>query len=110
MAIFSVILLTVAPPGFSGEAGGHLVKVDQREILLRSVELFLNRENVKQIQVIFTVEAAEEGKRKFGAHLGFTGVKVATGGPKWLDQMAAGKDKLIAETTHVVIHDAARPC
>ena len=47
MAVFSVLLLTAPPPGLSGEAGGSLVKIDGREALLRSVELFLNRENVK---------------------------------------------------------------
>jgi 2-C-methyl-D-erythritol 4-phosphate cytidylyltransferase len=110
MATFSVIILTVPPAGLASEANGHLVKVDQREILLRSVELFLNRDNIKQVQVVFMAEAMEESKRKFAAHLSFSGVKILTGGPKWMDQIAAAKDKIAAEATHVVVHDAARPC
>jgi len=47
MAVFSVLLLTAAPP--SQEAGGAFVKIDGRESLLRAVELFLNRENIKQM-------------------------------------------------------------
>ena len=112
---FSILILTVTPPGLPAETGGMaagappFVKIDGREALLRSVELFLNRDNVKQIQLVFQEADAEEGKRKFGAHLGFSGVKLVTGGPKWLDQIAAGAKNLSAEVTHVIVHDAARP-
>jgi len=109
MAVFSVLVLTAAPPGLASEAGGAYVKIDGREALLRSVELFLNRESVKQIQLAVLPEALEEAKRKFGAHLGFSGVKLISGGPKWVDQIKAAGDKISADATHVVVHDAARP-
>src|SRR5205823_7179586 len=106
---FSVLLLTAAPPGHGAEAGGAYVKIDGREALLRSVELFLNRENIKQIQLVFDPDMMEEGKRKYGGHLSFSGVKIVPGGPRWMDQLAAGAEKVSAETTHVIVHDAARP-
>jgi 2-C-methyl-D-erythritol 4-phosphate cytidylyltransferase len=109
MAIFSVLLLTAPPPGQGSEAGGPFVKIDGREALLRSVELFLNRENVKQIQIVFQLEALEEAKRKYGGHLSFSGVKVLTGGPKWVDQLAAAAEKISQDATHVIVHDTARP-
>lgn len=109
MAEFSVLLLTAPPPGYGAEAGGAFVKIDGRESLLRSVELFLNRDNIKQIQLVFTADAMEEAKRKFGGHLGFSGVKIVTGGPGWMDQLAAGAEKLSSDASHVIIHDAARP-
>lgn len=109
MANFSVIICTVAPEGALPDNNGYMVKVDQREVLLRTVELFLNRENIKQVLVVFTPEAAEEGKRKFGPHLSFSGVKAATGGPKWIDQMVAAAEKISPDATHVIVHDAARP-
>jgi 2-C-methyl-D-erythritol 4-phosphate cytidylyltransferase len=109
MAVFSVLVMTAAPPGLAGEAGGAYVKIDGREALLRSVELFLNRENVKQIQLAVLPDMMEEAKRKFGAHLGFSGVKLISGGPRWLDQIKAAGDKISADATHVVVHDAARP-
>jgi 2-C-methyl-D-erythritol 4-phosphate cytidylyltransferase len=114
-ATFSVLILTATPPGFPAETGGMsggagpFIKIDGREALLRSVELFLNRDNVKQIQLVFLPDDAEEAKRKFGAHLGFSGVKLVSGGPRWLDQVAAGAEKLSPEATHVIVHDAARP-
>jgi 2-C-methyl-D-erythritol 4-phosphate cytidylyltransferase len=108
-AVFSVVVLTAAPPGLGEDAGGAYAKIDGRESLLRAVELFLNRGNVKQVQIVFTPDMLEEGKRKFGGHLSFAGVKVASGGPRWIDQLAAGAAKIPAEATHVVVHDAARP-
>lgn len=109
MAIFSALVLTAAPAGLAAEAGGAFLKIDGREAILRSVELFLNRDNVKQVQVAFLPEEAEEGRRKYGPHLGLFGVKVLTGGPRWIDQIAAALEKITREATHVIVHDAARP-
>ncbi|HEX2971508.1 MAG TPA: 2-C-methyl-D-erythritol 4-phosphate cytidylyltransferase [Tepidisphaeraceae bacterium] len=109
MATYSVLLLTAPPPTQNAEAGGAFVKIDGRESLLRSVELFLNRDHIKQIQVCFLPADMEEAKRKYAPHLSFSGVKVMTGGPRWIDQIVAAADKIASECTHVLIHDAARP-
>jgi 2-C-methyl-D-erythritol 4-phosphate cytidylyltransferase len=107
--MFSVLVLTATPPGLGAEGGGAYLKIDGREAILRSVELFLNRDNVKQVQVVFLPDETEEGRRKYGPHLGLFGVKVLTGGPKWVDQIAAAAEKIVPEATHVIVHDAARP-
>jgi len=109
MPMFSVVILTAAPPGQAAEAGGAYVKVDGREALLRSIELFLNRDNVKQIQLAVLPDVLEEAKRKYGSHLSFSGVKILSAGPRWSDQIAAAAEKVSAEATHVLLHDAARP-
>ena len=109
MAKFSVLLCSALPPGTSGEAGGAFVKVDGREALLKSVELFLNRDNVAQVQIVFSPEGYEEAKRKYAPHLGLFGVKMLNGGPRWIDQIAAAAGKIAPEATHVILHDAARP-
>ena len=109
MASFSVLILTAAPPGMAIEAGGAYVKIDGREALLRSVELFLNRDNVKQITVVVLPDMLEEAKRKYGGHFGFSGVKMTSGGPKWMNQIHAGNQTLSPDATHVIVHDAARP-
>jgi 2-C-methyl-D-erythritol 4-phosphate cytidylyltransferase len=107
---FSVLIVTAAPPGLAVEASGSFVKIDGREALLRSVELFLNRENVKQIQVAVAADYMEEAKRKYGGHFGFSGVKlVSASDAKWMNQVAAGGKKIIPDATHVILHDAARP-
>lgn len=109
MAAFSVVVVTAAPPGQAAEAGGAFAKVDGREALLRSIELFLNRDNVKQIQLIVQPDELEDAKRRYASHLGLMGVKLGSGGPRWFDQIAVAAQKLSAEATHVLVHDAARP-
>jgi 2-C-methyl-D-erythritol 4-phosphate cytidylyltransferase len=109
MAIYSVILLTAPPPGHPGESGGAYVKIDGRESLLRAVEMFLNRDNVKQIQLVVPKETAEDAKKKFGANLGFSGVKLVAAGSKWMEQIQAAGKSIAGEASHVILHDAARP-
>jgi 2-C-methyl-D-erythritol 4-phosphate cytidylyltransferase len=110
MSEFAVVLLTAPPPGQLSEAGGAFVKIDGRESLLRCVELFLNRDNIKQIQLAFAADTMEEAKRKYGGHLSFSGVKLcSSAGPKWSDQIAAAAEKVAEGATHVIVHDAARP-
>ena len=107
-ATFGVIVFTAAPEA-DAAPGGAYVKVDGREALLRSVELFVNRENVAAIVVGLSPNDADEAKRKFGSHLMILGFKAATGGPGLRDQLKACAEKLPAEVTHVIVHDAARP-
>ncbi|HEX4055047.1 MAG TPA: 2-C-methyl-D-erythritol 4-phosphate cytidylyltransferase [Tepidisphaeraceae bacterium] len=109
MASFSVVLFTAAPAALAAEGAGAFVKVDGRECLLRSVEMFLNRDNIKQIHVVVAEEQMEEAKRKYGGHLGFSGVKLIAGGQQWMDQIAAAGEKISVECSHVILHDAARP-
>jgi 2-C-methyl-D-erythritol 4-phosphate cytidylyltransferase len=105
----SVLVLTALPPGVSGDSHAATVKIDGREALLKSVELFLNRPDIRQVQLVVAPDSLEDYKRRFGAHLSFSGVKIISGGPRWIDQIAAAVEKIPEETTHVLIHDAARP-
>src|SRR5258706_12673339 len=109
MAVFSVLLLTAAPPGQSGDPGNSMIKIDGREALLRTAELFLNRDNIKQIQVVFTAEQVEEAKRKHGGHFGGSGIKVVTGRPKWMAQWAAGGGERSADAAHGILPVAGGP-
>ena len=109
MAGFSVVLLTAAPSGLGADGAGAFVKVDGRECLLRSVEMFLNRDNVKQIHVVVADDKIEEAKKKYGAHLSFSGVKLIAGGQQWMDQLAPAAERISADCSHVILHDAARP-
>ena len=106
---FAVIVLTAPPPGVAQEAGGAYVRVDGREALLRSVELFVNRPGVTHVQVIVDADHLATAKDRYGPHLSFSGVRLVAGGPRWVDQVAAAAATVPAEATHVILHDAARP-
>ena len=108
-AKFAVIVLTAPPAGLAAEAGGAYVKVDGREAVLRSVELFLNRPDVAQVLLAVSPADLPMVKDRYGPNLSFSGVKLVGGGPRWVDQIAAAAPLVSAEATHVVLHDAARP-
>ncbi len=109
--LFGCVVLTANPPGTGeGHGGsGHLTKIDGREALLKSVELFLNRDNVKQVVVAFAAAEIDEAKRKFGPHFSFSGVRLVSSSDRWSAQLASAAEKLGDEITHVIVHDAARP-
>ena len=107
MSKFGVIVYTAAPDASSSPQGAF-VKVDGRECVLRSVELFVNQPDVAQIVVAFSPADADQAKQKFGSHALIMGFKVATGGPSLRDQMKAAAEKLPDDVTHVIVHDAAR--
>jgi 2-C-methyl-D-erythritol 4-phosphate cytidylyltransferase len=116
MPTFSLVILTARPPGLGSSAepaeplrAGGYIKVDGRESLMRSVELFSNRDPIAQKLLVVDSRAAEETKRRFGAHLGFSGVKLVSAGAKWSEQLAAAGELIATESTHVILHDAARP-
>lgn len=109
MADINVVLVTAPPfvPGADNAAA--LAKIDNREALLRSVELFLNRDEIKHVQLIVAIDLVEDVKRKHGGHLGFSGVRLASANAKFGEQVAKAAEGLSPECTHVLLHDAARP-
>lgn len=104
---FAVFLVT-APPT-DGHVAGAFVKVDGRECLLRSVELFVNRHDVLQTLTCFDTDSGDEARRKFAGHLSFTGVEIAEPADGWMGQIESMIERLSPEATHVLVHDAARP-
>ncbi len=107
MAKFGVIVFCAAPDSTASPAGA-MIKIDGREAVMRSVEIFVNQPDIAQIVVGISPADAETAKTKFGSHLMIMGFKLAIGGPGLRDQLKACAEKLPADVTHVVLHDAAR--
>ncbi len=114
MPTFAVAVLTATPPGAQApgfqvsDSTPGLLKVGDRESLLRAVDLLTNHPDIAHSFVAFLPDDAAEAKRKHGANLSFSGFK-AVEGADWFQQAAAVLAALAAEVTHVVLHDAARP-
>lgn len=85
-------------------------EVAGRAVLQRSIELFTNRGNVKQIIVAVDPDTIDTFKFKWAEKLGFLGVKIVAGGKKerWETVLNALK-AVDPSITHVAVHDAARP-
>ncbi len=84
-----------------------------RSVLLRTVELFTKREEVRSIIVAGPPDSMDEFRSKFGPALSFHGAKIVAGGRdhRWETVQLAltAEDAIPADTTHVAVHDAARP-
>ena len=97
-----------------GERFGPTSKLDQdvggRALLMRTVELFTKRQEVRTIVVAAPPDTFEDFKAKYGATLGFHGATVVAGGRehRW-ETVRLALDAIPQECTHVAVHDAARP-
>lgn len=111
MSKFSVIIPAAGKAErFGGEGNKTLAKLNGRPIFIRSVEHFINRNDVCQIILAVAPEDAEKMKSSYGANLGFMGVKLVEGGAMRCDTVAAALQVLSDEAEYVAVHDAVRPC
>jgi 2-C-methyl-D-erythritol 4-phosphate cytidylyltransferase len=77
---------------------------------LYSVELFSEREDVKQIILAVSDEDMEIIKLRWQEQLGFFGVKLCKGGRHRFDTVANALKTVDADVNFVAVHDAARCC
>ncbi len=106
------VIIVAAGKGerFNGKENKIFAKLDGRPLFLRSVEQFVNREDVCQTLLVISPEDEEQVKEKYGANLGFLGVQRVRGGARRCDSVKNGLAAVREEADLVAIHDAARPC
>lgn len=84
-----------------------------RSVLLRTVEAFTKRDEVKSIIVAGPPDEFEAFRDKYGPALGFHGAKIVKGGAqhRWetVRNVLNAAGLIPDETTHIAVHDAARP-
>jgi 2-C-methyl-D-erythritol 4-phosphate cytidylyltransferase len=81
-----------------------------RPLLLRTVEIFAQREQVRAILVTAPPDRLDEFRERYAATLGFHGATVVAGGRagRW-ESIRSALEAVPDEATHVAVHDAARP-
>ncbi len=114
----AVIFPLVDPP-FSrreGSSGKPFAKVENREVFLRTVEVYTPRNQVAQRIVVTSPDDLGEMQERYSAHLGFQGVAVAGGTSEWFGCVERGLAKLLElEKTGspicdtLIIHDPCCP-
>lgn len=109
------VILPAAGQGsrFGAEAGRSKLEaeVGGRAVLVRAVELFVRRPQVKQIIVAVDPDKLSEFKFKWGDKLGFMGAATIVPGGKtdrW-ETVLNALNAVEPSITHVAVHDAARP-
>ncbi|MCA9285074.1 MAG: 2-C-methyl-D-erythritol 4-phosphate cytidylyltransferase [Phycisphaerales bacterium] len=104
----------ILPAAGSGRRFGGSDKLGQdlggRALLLRTVELFTKREEVRSIIVAAPPDSFDEFQSRYGATLSFHGVQIVPGGriERW-ETVRNAIAAVPAEATHIAVHDAARP-
>ena len=97
-----------------GERFGSSSKLDQdiggRALLLRTVELFTRRDEVRSIVVAGPADDFDEFKEKYGPALSFHGATVVPGSRESrCESVRLAMDAIPSECTHIAVHDAGRP-
>jgi 2-C-methyl-D-erythritol 4-phosphate cytidylyltransferase len=105
-------IICAAGPGkrFGGKRHKQFVDIGGRAAFLRSVELFSNREDVKQILLAIPQEDQEIVEIRYGANLSLFNVKVLIGGATRFETVNKALQLLKDDIELVAIHDAARCC
>ena len=87
-----------------------LAKLDGRPVFLRTIEHFINRDDVIQTILVVAGKELDQVRSKYGPNLGFMGVQLVEGGEERANSVAAGLERVKEEADLVAIHDAVRPC
>jgi len=96
---------------FKGQRKKQFTDLNGRAVFLRSIEIFADREDVKQVIIAIPAEDEELFQVKWAANLGFYGVKYIIGGTQRHETV----NKMLAEVDDsqidlIAVHDAVRPC
>lgn len=108
--VAAIICAAGASSRFGGKRKKAFVDVAGRAVFLRSVELFSNRDDVKQVLLGIAPEDEELVSVKWGPNLKFFGVKVFSGGGERFDTVRKGLDLVADDVGLVAVHDACRCC
>lgn len=105
-----IICAAGASSRFSGNRKKPFVDVAGRAAFLRSLELFTERDDVKQVLLAISPEDEELVKVKWGANLGFFNVKICFGSAERFDTVAKAIQLIKDDIELIAVHDAVRCC
>jgi len=105
-------IICAAGPGtrFGGKRKKQFIDVAGRAVFLRSVELFANRDDVKQVLLGISPDDEELVGVKWGPNLKFFNVKVFFGGDERFGTVSKALELLADDIDLVAVHDACRCC
>ena len=108
--VAAIICAAGASSRFGGNRKKPFVDVNGRAAFLRSVELFSDRDDVRQILLAIQPEDEELVKVKWGANLNFFNVKICFGGEERFDTVAKSLELIKDDIELIAVHDAVRCC
>jgi 2-C-methyl-D-erythritol 4-phosphate cytidylyltransferase len=85
------------------------VELKGRAIWLRTVEHFVNRDDVSEVVMVLAQDDVEDFKWRFAANLAFLPLTIAAGGATRAESVQNGISQLAKPCEFIAVHDAARP-
>ncbi|MHC4719867.1 MAG: 2-C-methyl-D-erythritol 4-phosphate cytidylyltransferase [Planctomycetota bacterium] len=109
-SVAAIICAAGASKRFGGKRRKPFVDVAGRAAFLRSVELFSDRSDTKQILLAISPQDEELVNVKWGPNLKFFNVKICFGGQERFDTVAKMLELIGDDIDLVAVHDAVRCC
>jgi len=108
---FAVIICAAgASSRFGGKKSKPFVNVAGRAAFLYSIELFSNRNDVKQILLAISPKDEEMVTVQWASNLKFFGVKIFHGGTERFETVKKGLELVKEDINLIAVHDAVRCC
>jgi 2-C-methyl-D-erythritol 4-phosphate cytidylyltransferase len=108
--VAAIICAAGASKRFGGKRKKPFADVGGRAVFLRSVELFANRDDVKQILLGIASDDEELVTVKWGPNLKFFNVKIFMGGTERFDTVEKALALVKDDIDLIAVHDAVRCC
>lgn len=108
--VAAIICAAGSSSRFGGKKKKPFVEVAGRAAFLHSIELFTDRDDVKQVILVISKADEEIVKIRWGANLSFFGVRICFGGKARFETVANALKLIREEIDLVAVHDAARCC
>lgn len=105
-----IICAAGASSRFGSKRKKPFVDVAGRAVFLRSVKLFSDRDDVKQVLLAISPEDQELVNVKWGPNLQFYNVKVCLGGSERFDTVKKAMELIKDDIDLIAVHDAVRCC
>jgi 2-C-methyl-D-erythritol 4-phosphate cytidylyltransferase len=111
MSAFAVIIPAAGQSSRFGDSRRKkpFIELKGRPVWVRAVEVFSNRDDVKQLLIVVSPEDMEFFKEKFQPNLAFMAVEIVAGGKQRADSVKNALARVRADIDYVAVHDAARP-
>jgi len=108
--VAAIVCAAGASKRFGGKRKKAFVDVAGRAVFLRSVEIFADRDDVKQILLGIAPEDQELVNIKWGPNLKFFNTTIFLGGDERFDTVNKGLELVKDDIDLVAVHDACRCC
>lgn len=95
---------------FGGKDSKVLASLAGRPVFLRTLELFVNRDDVCQVLLVVNPDDRAGIVQRYGGNLGLMDVSVVSGGAERTDSVRNALAEVAEEADLVAVHDAVRPC